>query len=196
MGYKCAVFGCDTGYEGGEKHPTFFFPKDTHLTEKWEKCVNRRDWKCTSYSVICAKHFEAKYIKKGEKRDKLRCELQPIPIIHDNLTTCVVPTAARKAPKERNVDAWKDFKASDVISNFNHLSPDVCPKYFTYLKQETYALMYRLVINKTTRIPVIHESIMVDESLHVSLSYLGYHVPLPEWFRSVYGCKLLRKKVC
>ena len=53
--------------------------------------------------------------------------------------------------------------------------------------------MYRLVINKTTRIPVIHESIMVDESLHVSLSYLGYHVPLPEWFRSVHGCKLLKK---
>ena len=61
--------------------------------------------------------------------------------------------------------------------------------------QETYVLIYRLVINKTTRIPVIHESIMVDESLHVSLSYLGYHVPLPEWFRSVHGCKLLKKSV-
>ena len=90
MGYKCAVFGCDTGYEGGGKHPTFFFPKDTHLKEKWEKLVNRRNCKCTSYSVICAKHFEAKNIKEGEKRDKLRCELQPIPTIHDNLTTCVV----------------------------------------------------------------------------------------------------------
>ena len=55
--------------------------------------------------------------------------------------------------------------------------------------------MYRLVVNKTTRIPVIHESIMVNESLHVSLSYVGYHVPLPEWFRSVHGCKLLKKSV-
>ena len=55
--------------------------------------------------------------------------------------------------------------------------------------------MYRLVINKTTRIPVTHKSMMVDESLHVSLSYLGYHVPLPEWFRSVHGCKLSKKSM-
>ena len=111
---------------------------------------------------------------------------------------CVVPTAARKTPKERNVvvnDEWEDFKASDVINNFNHISPDTWPEDFTYLKQETYVLMYQLVINKTTRIPMIHESIVVNENSHVSLSYLGYHVPLPEWFRSVRGCKLSEKSM-
>ena len=35
---------------------------------------------------------------------------------------------------------------------------------------------------------------MVDENLHVSLSYRGYRVPLPERFRSVHGCKLSNKK--
>ena len=110
MGYKCAVFRCDTGYEGGEKHPTFFFPKDTHLKEKWEKFVNRRDWKCNSYSVICAKHFEAKYIKtKNEINCDVNCSLFPPYMI---ILLCVVHTAARKAPKERNVgvnDEWKDL---------------------------------------------------------------------------------------
>ena len=149
MGYKCAVFSCDTGYEGGEKHLTFFFPTDMHLKGKLEKLVNWRDWKCSLFP--------------------------PYMII----LLCVVPTDALKAHKERNVvvnDEWEDFKTSDVVSNFSRILPDVCPKDFSYLKQETYVLMYRLVINKATRIPVINESIMANESLHV---YLGYHVPLP-----------------
>ena len=83
MGYKCAVVGCRTGYQGGEKHSTFFFPKYLYLKEKWEKFVNRKDWHHTNYSVICAKHFDNKYIKEGKKR-KLRWELQPIPTINSD----------------------------------------------------------------------------------------------------------------
>ena len=63
-----------------------------------------------------------------------------------------------------------------------------------FFKQETFVSMYRLIIDEITKIPVIHESIIrVDENVHVSLSYRGYRVPLPEWFRSVHGCKLSKK---
>ena len=55
--------------------------------------------------------------------------------------------------------------------------------------------MYRISIDENTKIPVIHESILVDDSLHVSLSYLGYHVPLPDWFSSVHNCKLSKKSI-
>ena len=80
---------------------------------------------------------------------------------------------------ERNIcnDEWNEFKATDVIHHLNSISPDICPKDFTFLKQETFVLMYRLIIDEMTKIPVIHESIMVDENLHVSLSYRGYRVP-------------------
>ena len=102
MGYKCSVVGCRTGYAGGEKQSTFFFPKDLYLKDKWEMFVNRKDWNPSKYSIICAKHFDPKYIKEG-KKSKLIWELQPIPTIHDNPDMCVVPPLPRKAPKERNV---------------------------------------------------------------------------------------------
>ena len=167
MGYKCAIVGCRTGYQGREKHSTFLFPK--YLKEKWKKFVNRKDWHPTNYSVICAKHFDNKYIKEG-KKCKLRWELQPIPTINSDSSLCVVSCIPRKSPTERNIcnDEWNEFKANNVIHNLNSISPDICPKDFTFLKQETFVLMYRLIIDEITKIPVIHESIMVDENLHVS----------------------------
>ena len=196
MGYKCAVVGCRTGYEGGEKQSTFFFPTDLNLKEKWIKFVNRKEWSPTKYSVICAKHFDKELIKEG-KKSKLRWELQPVPTIHDDPSMCVVPPIPRKPPKERNIypDEFSDFKLNDAIDNFNTISEDFCPKDFTFFKEEKFILMYRLRIDEKTKIPLIHESILVDDSLHVSLSYLGYHVPLPDWFRSVHDCKLSKKSV-
>ena len=128
--------------------------------------------------MICGKHFDNKYIKEG-KKCKLRWELQPIPTINSDSSLCVVPCIPRKPPKEHNIcnDEWNEFKANDVIHNLNSISPDICPKDFTFLKQKTFVLMYQLIIDEITKIPVIHGSIMVDGNLHISLSYLGYHVP-------------------
>ena len=44
----------------------FLFPKEEDLRKRWKKFVNRKDWKPTSSSYICIKHFEEKYYKKGE----------------------------------------------------------------------------------------------------------------------------------
>ena len=163
MGYKCAVVGCRTGYQGGEKHSIFFFPKYLYLKDKWgKKFVIKKDWHPTNYSVICAKHFDNKYIKEGKKCN-LQWELQPIPTINSDSSLCVVPCIPCKPPTERNIcnGEWNEFKANDVIHNLNSISPDICLKDFTFLKQETFVLMYRLIIDEITKIPVIHESIMV-----------------------------------
>ena len=50
--------------------------------------------------------------------------------------------------------------------------------------------MYHLVIDEKTKIPIVKESISINSELHLSLSYCGFHVPLPEWFRKAHGCKL------
>ena len=101
--------------------------------------VNRKEWNPSKYSVICAKHFDPKYIKEG-KKSKLIWELQPVLTIHDNPDMCVVPPLPRKAPKVRNVfnDEWDEFKANDIINDFQSLSPDISPKDFTFLKEETF----------------------------------------------------------
>jgi len=45
------------------------------------------------------------------------------------------------------------------------------------------------------KIAMVKESISIDSELHVSLSYCGFHVPLPEWFRKGHACKLTRRSM-
>ena len=56
-------------------------------------------------------------------------------------------------------------------------------------------ITFHLEIEPKSNIPVIKESISIDKHFHVSLSYRGFHVPLPDWFRAVHDCKLSKKSV-
>ena len=62
-------------------------------------------------------------------------------------------------------------------------------------KKKTVSSMFRLEIEPKSNVPVVKESISIDKHLHVSLSYYGFHVPLPDWFRAVHNCKLSKKSV-
>ena len=150
--------------------------------------------------MICIDHFEKKYVKCG-KRYKLRMDLLPIPTVHTDKNTppslLVVPKPPRKAPRKRNFheDEWDNFVTNDKIVDFDSINEGFCLKGFTFMKQPSFVIMYRLVCDTVTRIPTIQESISIDESLHISLSYRGYHNPLPDWFRSVHNCKLTRRSM-
>ena len=79
---KCVVFGCKSGYDSSDNAPSFRFPfKRDDLMTKWIQFVNRANWTPSSNSVICCKHFDAKFISDG-KRKKLKWSLNPIPTIH------------------------------------------------------------------------------------------------------------------
>ena len=62
----------------------FSFSIDFDIRNRWIKFVNRKDWEPSSSSVVCSKHFEDKYLKKGEqgKRFRLKKKLKPIPTIY------------------------------------------------------------------------------------------------------------------
>ena len=85
MVYKCCVVNCRSNYAGEDCTTVFSFPKDEHLRNRWIKFVNRKDWKPTSSSYICIKHFEEKYYKKGknDKGFRLNKKLKPVPTIFD-----------------------------------------------------------------------------------------------------------------
>ena len=72
-----------------------------------------------------------------------------------------------------------DFLVKDRIKDFESLS-----------KQSDVVIMYNLIVDKKTRIPI-----SIDTNLHVTLSYCGFHVPLPDWFRSVHNCRLSRRSM-
>ena len=127
MTNKCAAFGCCTNYDKerkiyqdgkGEKVSTFYFPLEKPtLLPSWIQFVNRADWdgpsKC---SVLCVRHFEERLIKRGNVRNKLLWNLNPIPTIHSEeakkrLSVLVTPTEPRKLPKERTLqpDLLEEF---------------------------------------------------------------------------------------
>lgn len=108
-----------------------------------------------------------------------------------------IPKTLRNPPRKRifQEDELSTFLGRDTIENFASLSEKDCLPGFTYVQQEASVLMYRLVIEPNSNIPAVKESISIDSNLHVSLSYCGFHVPLPSWFRSVHGCKLSRRSM-
>ena len=200
---KCVVIGCRSGYESQKKYynrhkdnsessvekdsnvTIFSFPLDKpDLNQRWIKFVNRKDWKPTSYSGICIKHFENKYIKIG-KRARLLYELLPIPTISgnsDDVPLPLQPTPSlplRKPPKKRSIAST---------------NPCVHLLGFSFMKCEGYVVFYKLGKNHHN-VPEVAESIMVDEQMHVKLFFRGLTVPLPEWFRkgNNIDCKLSSK---
>lgn len=65
MVFKCAAFGCRTGYSGcdgadnnGEKITLHSFPLHNHdLCEKWTRANPRKDFVPTKHSKLCSLHF-------------------------------------------------------------------------------------------------------------------------------------------
>ena len=88
-----------------------------------------------------------------------------------------------------------EFMMKDRIQDFASITESDCLPDFKFVKEDGIIVMYRLVIDKQTKIAMVKESISIDSELHVSLSYCGFHVPLPEWFRKGHACKLTRRSM-
>ena len=196
---QCCLPYCKSGANGfkfpnAENHP--------ELREKWIKFVSQVNFKPSEHTRICIEHFEEQYIKFG-KRNHLIWESLPIPTIHTNEkydknvspSSLTVPKPPRRAPRKRifQEDQMGPFLEKDRIKDFDSLSEADCLPGFTFIKENNIVIMYRLVIDQKTKIPVVHESITINSDLHISLSYCGFHVPLPDWFRSVHNCRLSRR---
>ena len=196
---KCAVSYCPTG-KGSSTDPTndekctstFRFPlDDVELNNKWIYFVGRKDWSPTKYSTICEHHFDAQYIKKCPQRNKLNYHLRPVPTIH----TCKsgeipesvlrVPTLPRPPPKDRTTipDEKVAFRDNDKISSLDDLNEKHCPPGFTFRRHRDKVVYFNLQMDYVTSTPMVFESIVIDQNLHVALTYKGNHVPLPSFFR-------------
>ena len=164
---KCAAFGCANGSRNEKKNrqkniSAYHFPKKKPQLFKFD---NRREWRPTSCSVLCEKHFKEDLIIQAKgpgQRSRLKWTSNPIPTIHlekARRRPSVLPTKCpqlRNPPKIRNVqpDQLQEFLKSDVIHDFNDI--DVakhCPTGFQYKNNSI--LFYRKVFDNETEFPVI-----------------------------------------
>lgn len=210
MPNKCAAYGCTTGYDkkktedasstSEEVAATFHFPlKKPDLLAKWTRFVNKQDWKATSVSVLCEKHFKDLLINRGN-RNTLKWNLNPIPTIQSPLARkrpSSFPTIneMRKAPKTRHVDQEQmtEFNNNDSIKSLEDIDYiKHCPQGYEGKKNTSSILFYRTVFDETTGFPSISAGIMIDENLHVKLQCNGKPIPLPKWFVTGHNAKLTR----
>ncbi|CAM1313864.1 Uncharacterised protein r2_g2436 [Pycnogonum litorale] len=104
MVYKCAAFGCRSGYDGSETSPDISFHsfpfKDQRLLNIWSKKIARQDFRPSKHSKVCSLHFSPDSfvenrvdsniyrLKNKSSNLKLR-KLRPdaIPTIFENVPT-------------------------------------------------------------------------------------------------------------
>ena len=119
---KCLSFDCKAKYDSQKntqsvvedaKLATFHFPnltKRPELHRKWVRFVNRSEWKPTSNSVLCEKHFEKHFISRGKEKSTLKWSLNPVPTLYTvdihlkRPSVLPIPEATpRKKPTQRGV---------------------------------------------------------------------------------------------
>ena len=172
---KCVVFGCKSGYVCKSVKETkvflFSFPlNNPELLKKWIKFVNRSNWKPTSNSVVCAKHFKEEFINPG-KRTKLKWELDPVPTIHTSAALEVpsaLPTSctSRKSPKEREYqkDELAQFGKQDKITNFDDITENHAPDNYQFYKALQCIVFYNLVFSVTSGFPAVYGAIKLTKN--------------------------------
>ena len=156
------------------------------IYNRWIKFVNRKDWQPTSSAVICIKHFEGKFLKKGEheKRFRLIKTLKPIPTIYPASTktsSTYKVSLPRKSPKKRvfQEDQYDEFKRNNNIIGLESITESDCPQGYLYAKHEDHVILHKIVLNEL-HVPEVTASIRVDDKLHVKLFLRDSPVPLPQ----------------
>ncbi|KAK3894084.1 hypothetical protein Pcinc_002103 [Petrolisthes cinctipes] len=61
MPNRCCVPCCKSNYYASDTS-AFHFPKEKDRRDKWLKAVNRKDFTPTATSVVCARHFDTRFI--------------------------------------------------------------------------------------------------------------------------------------
>ena len=134
----CAVIYCKTGSKKREsridfipeKHPLFGFPENNpDLLNQWVVFINRKLWKPSKNSAICAKHFEEKYLKIG-KRVTVIWDLNPVPTIYclpEKIPLAVYPTTSkgRKPPSVRHPSNNQDESNLFIEKDKTHCLNDL-----------------------------------------------------------------------
>ena len=219
MTKTCSVGGCHTNHQkkvNGKSVITnpgtvFCFPdehRQADLFKAWIRFCNRKDkFVVTNNSGVCAKHFEERLIRYGE-RNTLVWALNPIPTINavekdingKDVPPSVLPTptSQRKPPTDRSSpDELNAFKREDEIKNFEEISDSICP---TGYKLEIHnapsrkAIFYKMEMN-SVGIPEVTQTIVIDEQLHVKLFKNSLPIPLPKWFTKGGDCRAKRKSI-
>lgn len=219
MPNKCCVPGCRSNYEKETQYKTIFkFPKAADLRKKWVQKIQRDEWLPSEHSVVCASHFDEKFIVKIDvSTDKLG-NIQEFPKNRWTLTSDAVPTIFPNLPKylskptvtvRTNPEARREkhiasvnkkyelWEKSDVINNFevlvqefkNKLNNILCK--WSYVVEQNVLVLY--ILKGITAVPQVGASVSINSSMEIKICVNGYIISKDslKWILPA-SCKLTR----
>ena len=139
--------------------------------------------------------FWSKYVKYS-KRGTLKWEL--VPTIHTDSTSrpslLRTPVVLRRSPRKKklDIDQLKEFQEKDKVESFKSFSQDHVPSEFNFKRLQESVQYYRLIFDSKTGFPRVYECFSTDKELHVKLTFKGFLIPLPDWFRIGHNCTVNR----
>ena len=155
----------------------------------------------TPGASIHLKYPGANRVKVGKQCTNLLWNIFPVPTkqvdVASDPSLLRAPVLPRPPPTKRYFgrNYMPDFLFTDKIKDLNCLTETDCPPGFSFRRQDNSVLYYNLIFDNITGVPSVEECLSINEQLHVTLTYCGYHLPLPQWFRMGNNCKLHRKSM-
>lgn len=134
---------CRGNYDESEKISVFMFPTDADKRRLWTSKIPRENFKPSSQSVVCAKHFSEQFIVRCDsvtrpdgsvltvERSRPKLTEDAYPSIFPNCPSYLSeePPAKRTKPDDRRAEiqqrddqAFSDWMEADKITDFSHFS--------------------------------------------------------------------------
>ena len=155
------------------------------LRRQWMRFCNQKSFHIKHKSGICTKHFDAKFVKEGERKT-LKWELDPVPSNYCpdiDLPPSSLPTlwTTRKPPIDRSSpDQLNDFQKNDEIKSLADFTDALCPPGYKLEVHEGKAAIFCKMEMSEQNIPKMTEGIVIDSKLHGKLYKRSMPIRLPQ----------------
>ncbi|KAG1650685.1 THAP domain-containing protein 1 [Nymphon striatum] len=200
MVYKCAAFGCRSGYKGetADRILSFHkFPlKDPELIQRWLRRLQRKNFVPTENSRLCSLHFDDssfvlqttdKNKKRAGARDfsqlsKRRLVINAVPSIFPNCPSYMKSEFTNECSASRGKSATTEGRQDQDVYQKLEAQSGYIPIGFTWILQSEKLLILSIVWNDG--VPRIVGSITLCSSLSISITVNG-GIVAPQKFKHI-----------
>lgn len=206
MPSRCCVPGCRSNYDSLKNTcgsvSVFTFPTDPERRQRWLRAIHRDNYIVNKNSVVCANHFEERFILKEDRAVRADGSVLIVPRSKPKLSSDAFPTKfenqpkylsselppKRRDPKERaaQIEAHElmnerrksdRLETNDSIDNFelfreSHKTKKYCSKYSATVINGNDFIIF-LQHNLTLPVPEILYSIKIKNNFECEVCYKG-----------------------
>ncbi|XP_077490877.1 uncharacterized protein LOC144101608 [Amblyomma americanum] len=184
MPNKCCVPGCSGNYDTGRKIQVLSFPKDDDTFKKWLRTIPRKDFVPTSYTKVCADHFDASCIETttsytDPRTGNVLTVRLPVPRLHLGSVPTVFPNCPSylSAPDDSKREA-PDAKRSQLeASQLAHVVKGLLASYEAEQERDQFLSLKELKARLQVALVSVQWTVIDKEKCTMFLNIINDHEP-------------------